>query len=276
MMTKIVVMFLIQSVTWIRVAAEPFHIRHNMGKCLYKKDYNVAFDNVCRHQFRWKGDARLIHIPTGKCVRADTQGRIKITSICSGTDSLFQYQAKSHSIKHLLTGKCIASTVEDPAKQTEPSLSPHCNSTRARFWLVAQVYYVIRHFGGLCWVYSESDNLIKLQNSYVCDRFYQQNNLHLKHKKTGKCVILEKSYLRLTSVCSKTGTNFNLYQMGFLHRDWNTCVWPSKDAGNPKAGTSLIVKSDCFNSNNNAGKTLFYDDKGKMILFNVFRENNKI
>ncbi len=244
---------------------DTFHVRHYNGKCLEYRTDKLVFSSVCRDHFRWKGGARLVHVRTSKCLVPQSNpagGRITLTSSCSGTDTIFQNKLRSNVIKHLMTGKCISPVNEakDPADDTELVLRTGCDWSIDKFWLLPQVLYTIRHFGGLCWKYVDSDNLIRLRNTFVCDRFYQQDSKHLRHWRTGKCVIFKNSYLRLVPDCSSPDTIFYLDSKNLLHQTATRCVHPYGGYKYPGPGTRLVFGS-C--SDVDRIRTYFYDDKRK-------------
>ncbi len=278
-------------------SSQTFHIRHHMGKCLEFRSNKIVYSSICRDHFKWKGGARLVHVPTGKCVVPDTtisddsfgddsfgddsfgddflgddslsgsNQPLILTSSCSGTDSIFQYKGKNHTIKHLMTGKCLApedSTANDPADNIGLVLSPDCHANKAKYWLVPQVLYVIRHFGGFCWKYDKGQDVLEIVNTYVCDRFFQQNNKYLRHYATGKCVIFSNGYLRLTSNCSQPETSFNLDSNSILREvTSNKCVRTGHDRVNQPTGTDLQLLASC---GGDAVKTRFFEEKSKSVF----------
>ncbi len=265
MLRRILILLSMQIVISSNLAEDTFHIRHFSGKCLELRRKKLIFSSICRHHFIWKRGAMLIHVPTGKCLAplsSSDGGSVSLTSSCSGKEVLFQHKRKQHAIKHLMSGMCLQpkSNIEDPVENTELVISAHCEWKCSRFWFIPQVLYVIRHFSGLCWKYSEVDDLIKLVDSHVCDRFLQHNNYHLKHWRTGKCVVFKKSYLRLTADCSEPATSFYLDANNLLHQSQSSCVrsnsWTAKTRPN-----ALLLLHTC--ANEDAMRTYFYDDKRK-------------
>ncbi len=255
-------------------SSSTFHIRHHMGKCLELRANKLVYSSICRDHFRWKGGAKLIHVPTGKCLvpggviggdSMPSSRGVLLTNNCSGTDAIFQYKEKYHKIKHLMTELCLTPADgigNDPPDNAGLVLSSSCSVTKAKYWLVPQVLYVVRHFGGMCWKYNKAQSVIELMNTYVCDRFMQQNGKHLQHFATGKCVIPSGGYLRLTSDCSHPETNFDLDGNSIMRQTTsNKCVSTGVNTVSQPAGADLQLMSHCQNAD--ANKMRFFEEKSK-------------
>ena len=245
-----------------------FYIRHFHGKCLeYDEARQVLFYvKICREKFQWQGGARLIHIPTNKCitVNATSDGSfVSLSSQCSGTNSLFKYDENTRVIRHLFSNKCLHPETgdADPAINTAIVLKTGCNENINKFYFRKKAYYIIRHFGGLCWVYNSGENLIKLMNPLACDRFEYVNNYHLRHVETGKCVIFSSSYMRLTDDCESPETIYKLNQFSLLQNGSTSCIHPSNGAISPPNGDLLILFGNGC-ANQFRLRFFFHDDKG--------------
>eukprot|EP00794_Sanderia_malayensis_P015937 gene15937-17538_t len=145
----------------------------------------------------------------------------------------------SFAIRHLVTGKCIRPEVADPPENTAIALDPDCSPNTCKFWFVPQALYTIRHFTGTCWNYIEADNLIKLADSYICDRFFYQNSKNLRHYRTGKCVIAVNNQLTLTSDCSNPATIYYLDNQNLIHSTISKCAHPIGGGYAPTAGKAM-------------------------------------
>ncbi len=204
-------------------AENTFQIRNSRGSCLEFNTTSQVFllKSVCAEHFRWKGGIRLFHVPTGRCLvpKNGNESSLNLTNVCSETNSLFQHDRATHSIKHLLSGMCVIQeniSCSSQKENCEIKLGNNCSSENAKFWLVPQVLYIIRHQNGLCWTYA-AQNLIRFQNTLACDRFFQRNSKHLQHFETGKCVIFSNYYLRLTDDCSDENTLYEIDENFILH-----------------------------------------------------------
>ena len=86
-----------------------FHIRHFHGKCVSGTS-TLVLKEFCRRKYRWKGGARLFDLHyTDKCIAPQnstvaTGTLLKITQQCSGTDTLFRFDAGTNVIRHLISG----------------------------------------------------------------------------------------------------------------------------------------------------------------------------
>ena len=254
-------------------SSSAFNIRHYGGKCAEFNENQDAlvFKSVCREQFRWDKGARLVHVPTNKCVVpvAKASGSsLGLTYNCSGTDTLLTHLAATGSIKHLLSGKCIqpkADTAE-PADNTKLDISEDCSSIKTQFWFVKNTKYVIRHASGLCWVYSSSEDLMKLIDTFVCDRFEQANDKHLKHVATGKCVVYKNDAIRLISDCTSTASLFDLGTNNLLQQTTSLLCAKPHSASSPSSGDKLVL-SPC--SDQDHSRFYFHDEQSKHDFFIV-------
>ena len=245
-----------------------FYIRHFHGKCVeYDEARQVlVYGRLCREKFAWQGGARLIHIPTKKCVtvNATSDGSFfSLSSQCSETNTLFQYDENNRVIRHLFTNKCLHPETgdADPAINTAIVLKVGCEENINKFYFRKKAYYIIRHFGGLCWVYISGENLIKLMNPFACDRFEYVNNYHLRHVETGKCVIFSSSFLRLTDDCESLETIYKLNQNSLLQHGASRCVHPYTGKSNAPIGDLLLLFNDGCTDEDRL-RFSFYDDKG--------------
>eukprot|EP00794_Sanderia_malayensis_P015161 gene15161-16720_t len=243
---------------------DTFHIRHYHGKCLEWNGTALVFKPTCRDHLKWKNGARLFHVPTGKCLTFDQATYfLSLTSNCNGTDTLFQHMASTHAIMHLISGHCIKPAGDGRKPGTRITFSSNCSTNSAKFWLVPQVLFVIRHFNGFCWKYNAASNLFQLRNTHVCDRFFYRNSKHLRHFATGKCVIPSGGFLTLSSNCP---TDKSLLELDTEHRlshpvtpTRTHCVHPLGGSVNPLPGTKLEFYPAC-NADNQI-RFYFYDDR---------------
>ncbi|XP_065068714.1 uncharacterized protein LOC135694014 [Rhopilema esculentum] len=247
--------------------AKTYYIRHFEGKCVEYDDARqvLVYGRLCREKFEWQGGVRLVHIPTKKCINinATSDGSfLSLSSKCSDTNSLFQYDENNRVIRHLFTNKCLHPETgnADPAINTAIVLKSGCDGKTNKFYFRKKAYYIIRHFGGLCWVYTSGENLIKLRDLLACDRFEYVNNYHLRHVETGKCVIFSSSYLRLTDDCESPETVHKLNQFSLLQNGPTDCIHPLNGALYPANGNLLTLESNGCTDEDRL-RFFFHDDK---------------
>ena len=251
--------------------SKTYYIRHFYGKCVkYDEARQVlVYGRLCRQKFEWQGGARLIHIPTKKCVtvNATSDGSfLSLSSQCSGTNSLFQYDESNRVIRHLFTNKYFhpETGVAEPVNNTAIVLRSGCDVDTNKFYFRKRAYYIIRHFGGLCLVYNSGENLIRLMNPFACDRFEYVNNYHLRHVETGKCVIFSSSYMRLTDDCESQETIYILNQFSLLQQGASNCIHPLNGALHPPNGNLLHLYSNGC-ADEDRLRFFFHDDKGILM-----------
>ena len=253
--------------------SKTYYIRHYYGKCLEYDAVRQVFHYglVCREKFEWQGGGRIIHVPTRNClaVNATTDGSfLSLSSNCSNTDSLFQYDQGIGVLRHLLSSKCLhpESGVVDPVVTTTVILKTGCNENTSRYFFRKNAHYVIRHFGGLCWVYNASENLIRLNNPLACDRFEYVNDFRLRHVQTGKCVIFSAYHIRLTVDCASTQTIYRPLGNSLLKHGEAQCVHPYNGLIDPPVGNSLVLYDDGCEDIDRL-RFYFYDDSGTFSIF---------
>ena len=252
---------------------ENYYIRHFNGKCVeYDETRRVlVYGKLCREKFEWQGGVRLFHMPTRQCitVNATSDGSfLSLSSQCVGTNSLFLYDQSNRVIKHLFSNKCLhpETGVAEPVNNTAIVLKSGCDVDTNKFYFRKKAYYIIRHFGGLCWVYNSGENLIKLRDLFACDRFEYVNNYHLRHVETGKCVIFSSSYMRLTDDCESQETIYILNQFSLLQQGANNCIHPLNGALHPPNGNLLhLYNNGC--ADEDRLRFFFHDDKGILMPF---------
>ncbi|XP_065055685.1 uncharacterized protein LOC135684176 isoform X2 [Rhopilema esculentum] len=253
------------------VASREFHvtnayyIRHYNGRCLeYDGIRQVLFyGRVCREKFEWQEGARLIHIPTKKCVSVNSTSDgtfLSLTSQCSGTSSLFQYDHNNRVISHRSSNKCLHPADEgaDPIANTGVVLKTGCDKNTNKYYFRETVYFIIRHIGGLCWVYDLNHSIVRLSNKVACDRFEYVNDKLLRHVETGKCVIFSSSYIRLTDDCRSAQPMYG-DEHSLLHYGVSQCVQPASVALSPPVNNELVLLNSCINEDRL--RFYFYDDK---------------
>ena len=245
---------------------DSFYLHHYGEKCAVADVTGnfLIFKSVCSDKFRWSEGARLIHVATKKCLvpaAVTDSSVVQLTGSCSGTDTLFQQLASPGSIKHLVSGKCIQP--ESFGAKAKMVILSDCSAATTGFWLVREVMYVIKHFSGLCWNYIASENLIRMINTYVCDRFTQVNNNKLQHVATGKCVVFS-TYFRLAECASSTALSFDLDADNILHETTtNLCVHVHLGALAPVSGTGVVLHN-C--GNEDRLRFYFYDERSKLFF----------
>ena len=252
--------------------SKTYYIRHFEGKCLEYDEVRqvLVYGKLCREKFEWQDGVRLFHMPTRQCitVNATSDGSfLSLSSQCSETNTLFQYDESNRVIRHLFSNKCLHPETgdADPAINTAIVLKVGCEENINKFYFRKKAYYIIRHFGGLCWVYNSGENLIKLMNPFACDRFEYVNNYHLRHVETGKCVIFSSSYMRLTDDCESPETIYKLNQFSLLQHGSTSCIHPAGGALYPPNGNFLLLKRNgCFNEDRL--RFSLFDDKGESFL----------
>eukprot|EP00795_Rhopilema_esculentum_P010198 gene10198-18875_t len=143
--------------------------------------------------------------------------KIGLSVECNEIGSLLRYDKSSFALKHPRTGFCFhgvngkSSTNEDE----ELTYSTKCNQDINRYYFQKNVRFVIRHYTtSFCLVHDKADNFLKLQNTFVCDRFEFVNTKNLRHVATGKCVERKVGsiYLILSKNCSSDQTKYELKQ----------------------------------------------------------------
>lgn len=249
-----------------------FYIRHYFGNCL---EFDVtrqvfAFRSICREKFMWLSGAKILHIPTKKCmfVNSTADGSFLVLSTnCNSTSNLFQYDEIKKVIIHLISAKCLhaESGPNDPSTGTAVVIKSGCDIDTNKFYFRANAYYKIRHFSGYCWVYDSSDSYIKLKNT-VCDRFEYKNDFHLRHVNTGKCVTYVDSsphYLTLTDDCRSPKTVYRLNEYANIQLSSDVCVHPHSGMVKPPVNDYVVRYPGC--SNSDAIRFYFYDERGELF-----------
>ena len=247
-----------------------FYIRHFSGRCLaYDTNrHALVFEYRCWEKFRWKDGARLIHPATNKCLvpQSNTDGSLlTISDQCNGTNSLFQYNAQSQFIKHLLSGRCLhpETGVTDPSQPTAVVSKASCNHESSKYVLRHQAQFIVRHFNSLCWVYDQMDNYFKLQDTLGCDRFEYIYGKYLLHFRTGMCVSLLGNKLSLTSDCTSSNNEFKFTSKSLIkHVSTKHCVHPENGLLWPPSGTRVVAHPSC--ADDDRIRMMPHDDRGKL------------
>ena len=258
-----------------------FHIRQRDGKCFeYEQRLRViVLKSVCREKFRWDGGVRLIHVPTKKCLLPATSTggiELQLTGNCSATDTLF-YNGPTGTIKHFVSGKCIGpeANAAKAAEKSKVVMGNNCASVNARFWLVRDAMYVIRHISGLCWVAHKGlDYKINLKKRYICDRFRYINGSSLQHVATGRCVTYSQDELGVfelrltptTSLCTPSSTTlFDLDENNRLHQtEAGKCVHGLGGRIDPEDKTRLVLENCDLKE---SIRFYFYDERSNYFYY---------
>ena len=254
-----------------------FYLRNYFAKCLqYDKTRQVfVFSSICREKFQWSSGTKFIHVPTNKCINVNSTADgsfLGLSSRCDSTSNLFQYDQSSRTIIHLISGKCLypESGPDNPSSNIAVVIKSGCHHNTNKYYFRPNAYYIIRHFSGFCWVHVSSSNYIKLQNPNVCDRFQYENNYHLRHVNTGKCVTYKDSrpqYLRLTDDCRSPKTIFNQNNYSNIELSTNYCIHPYTGIVQPPLNDYLIRHNSC--KNEDRARFTFFDERGK-VYQNLF------
>ena len=255
-----------------------FYLRHYFAKCLqYDKARQVfVFTSICREKFQLSSGTKVIHVPTNKCISVNSTvdgSFLGLSSRCDSTSNLFQYDQSSRTIIHLTSGKCLfpESGPDKPSSNTAVVIKSGCHHNTNKYYFRPNAYYIIRHFSGYCWDYVSSKNLIELRNPSVCDRFQYENDYHLRHVNTGKCVTYDDSspnYLRLTEDCSSPKSIFNQNRFSNIELKTSYCVHPFTSLVRPPLGDSLVRYNAC--GNNDIIRFNFFDERGKVYQNSFF------
>ena len=243
---------------------ETQYLRHFYGNCL---EYDVKrqvfiYATICREKFQWSGGAKIVHIPTTKCLTVNSTADgsfLTLTSQCNGRNSLFQYDESKHVIIHVISGKCLyPETNKIPPSNDAVILQSGCSSGHAnKYWFRPTAYYIIRHSSGLCWQYNAGDNQIKLRDSY-CDRFYYENDYRLKDVYTGKCVWQSATNLLiLTSDCASVTNEYKLTESSNMELSTGRCLHPLVHHTYPR-DQPMGTNHGC----SNADRFQLYDERG--------------
>ena len=137
-----------------------------------------------------------------------------------------------------------------------------CNLNTSKYYFRPNAYYIIRHFGGHCWVYDTSSNYIKLRNPSVCDRFYYENDYHLRHVNTGKCVTYDAptDYLVLTEDCTSPKTVWKQITHSNIQQMPDYCVHPRGGSTQPVVNEVLHYFYGC--GDYDKLRFYFHDERG--------------
>lgn len=245
---------------------ETYYLRHFYGKCLeYDANRQVfVYATICREKFQWSSGAKIVHIPTAKCLTVNSTADgsfLTVTSQCNGRSSLFQYDELKHVIIHLISGKCLyPETNNIPLPKDAVVLKSGCSSGHTnKYWFRPIAYYIIRHSSGFCWQYNADDDQIKLRDSR-CDRFYYENDYRLKHVNTRKCVWQSKTnFLILTSDCDSVTNQYKLTASSQMQLSTARCLSPLGDLQNPR-DQPMETNHNC--SYTDRKRFQFYDERG--------------
>ena len=247
-----------------------FYLRHYFAKCLqYDTTRQVfVFTSICREKFRWSSGAKFVHIPTNKCLNVNSTADgsfLGLSSPSNSTTNLFQYDQSKRVIIHLISGKCLhpESGPDDPSSNIAVVIKSGCHHNTNKYYFRPNAYYIIRHFSGYCWVYESSSNYIKLKNPNVCDRFQYENDYHLRHVNTGKCVTYidgSPHYLILTDDCSSPKTIFKQNGYSNIELTTNYCVHPYNGWIQPQLNEKLVRYYGCEDIDRI--RFYFYDERG--------------
>ena len=233
---KISMLLILESNGTYTAQTTTFYLRHYFAKCLqYDTTRQVfVFTSICREKFQWSTGAKFLHVPTNQClnVNSTTDGSfLGLSSNCDSTSDLFQYDQRNRVIIHLNSGKCLHPQTgsSNPSANTAVVIKSGCNLDTNKYYFRPNAFYIIRHFSGYCWVFDSSTNYIKLRNPNVCDRFHYENDYHLRHVNTGKCVTYDDAspyYLRLTDDCDSFKTVFKQNAYSNIELEPGYCVHP--------------------------------------------------
>ena len=248
-----------------------FYIRNHFGKCLeYDASRQVfVYKQICREKFRWSSGSKFVHIPTKKCVLVNSTADgsfLGLSTHCNSTSNLFQYDEANRLIIHLMSGKCLhpESGPNDPSSNTAVVIKSGCQLETNKYYFRPKAYYIIRHFSGYCWVHYSPNSYIYLKNPTVCDRFYYENDYHLRHANTGKCVTyndVAPHFLRLTDDCSSPKTVFRQNKDLNLELSTGYCVHPYTGLLKPPLNDHVVRYPTC--GGNDRIRFYFYDERGK-------------
>ena len=247
-----------------------FYLRHYFGKCL---QYNATkqvfvYTSICREKFRWSSGATFIHLPTKKCLNVNSTADgsfLGLSSRCDSTANLFQYDQAKRVVIHVQSGKCLhpESGTDDPSSNVAVVVKSGCHHNTNKYYFRPNAYYIIRHFNGYCWVYDSPSSCFRLRNPNVCDRFKYENDNHLRHVNTGKCVTYDDDYpkyLRLTNDCTSPKTVFKQNSYSNIEITTNYCVHPFTGKSQPPLNDYLVSYADCKNLDKI--RFYFYDERG--------------
>ena len=208
----------------------------------------------------------MVHVPTKKCIRpvsAASGSKIGLSDECNEIDSLLRYDKSSLALKHLRTGFCFHGANDKSSTNEDEALTytTECNQDKNRYYFQNNIRFVIRHYTtSFCLVHDKADNFLKLQNTFVCDRFEFVNTSNLRHVATGKCVERKVGsiYLILSNNCSSDETKYELRQNLLIANPASgKCV--HADGGKIEPGFKVSLY-DCWTDE--LYRWNFYDDRG--------------
>ena len=270
---KISMLLMLESNCKYTAQTTTFYLRHYFAKCLqYDTTRQVfVFTSICREKFQWSSGAKLLHVPTNKClnVNSTTDGSfLGLSSNCDSTSTLFQYDQANRLIIHLNSGKCLHPQTgsANPSANKAVVIKSGCNLDTNKYYFRPNAYYIIRHFGGHCWVYDSSSNYIRLRNPNACDRFHYENDYHLRHVNTGKCVTYDTvstQYLILTENCTSPKTIWKQIGYSNIQQTPGYCVHPRGGSSQPNFNEYLHHYPGCGEFNKL--RFYFYDERGKVF-----------
>ena len=244
---------------------QTYYLRQFYGKCLeYDANRQVfVFATICREKFRWSSGAKIVHIATSKCLNVNSTGDgsyLTLANHCDTPSGLFQYDEESHTISHIISGKCLHPESNNiPASNEAVIIKSGCSSHTSKYWFRPTAFYQIRHFSSFCWRYDPAVQLIKLQDSH-CDRFYYENDYRLKHVNTRKCVSqTESHHLTLTSDCNSVTNEYKLNKYSNIELSASRCIQPKNNQQNP-LHEAMVTSKGC--SDEDRIRFNFYDERG--------------
>ena len=250
-------------------ASNDFHIRHYHGKCIW---FKASVDLLllrwqCKDKFRWQDGLRLVHVFTKKCIVADGNSdgsSLKLTTSCSGLNTAFQYDSTWHEIQHIESGKCIQPSGNDvnAAEGTNLVLGPCHASNKSKFWFLAQILYVIRHWNQLCLNFHRDDGSLKFADDYQCTRFRFRPNGQLESFEAKKVLGVEDGVVKPVSV-PNSNCCYHTQLSTLSTFDDTKCLHPDGTT-DPKSGTTKLVLKSCENTN--GYKFHLYDDRCKYLF----------
>ena len=114
-------------------------------------------------------------------------------------------------------------------------------------------------------MHDETDNKIKLQSSFACDRFEYVDSYNLRHFKTGKCVsaTLSNRNLVLSSDCTSSNSVFKLNANSIVQYSSTHCVHPKNGRVDPPTGSPLQIFGSCKDKL----RTYFHYERGNNVVF---------
>eukprot|EP00112_Aurelia_sp_Birch-Aquarium-sp1_P004170 Seg1472.21 transcript_id=Seg1472.21/GoldUCD/mRNA.D3Y31 product="hypothetical protein" protein_id=Seg1472.21/GoldUCD/D3Y31 len=243
-----------------------FHIRHYHGKCIWFTNGTDLLELrwQCKDKFKWQDGLRLVHVFTKKCLVTDGNSDgslLKLTTSCSGINSLFQYDSTWHEIQHSESRKCIQPSGNDvdAAEKTKLVLGPCHTSNKSKFWFLAQILYVIRHWNQLCLNFYRDDGSLKFEDNYRCARFRFRLDGQLESFEAKKVLGVENGVVKPLSLPNSNCCTHTEHST-LSTFDGTKCLHPGGTT-TPKSKQTKVVFQSCGTTN--GYKFHLYDDRCK-------------